>query len=169
MFLSSMLSRNIPTVTLMMTKTNSWPTAPLTSMRSNNFQSAVNLLQMTVSCVTFNAAQQASYPSDNRTFMINSLSFLARSKIQNFFSQKHWGGWEIQHTLWSYSARCQLWWSKARTVTVAAGFPGILFLAGLHGWNNLSCFKLVLPCFLCAMWSACWRIKEEVMREFKVH
>lgn len=38
---------------------------------------------------------------------------------------------------------------KSRKVTVAAGFPGILSLAGLHGWNNVPCFQPISSCFLC--------------------
>ena len=58
MYLCLLLSRNIQTVNLKMKKTDSWPTAPLTRMRRNSFQFALNLFQMTVSCATFNSAQR---------------------------------------------------------------------------------------------------------------
>lgn len=164
-FLSSMLSRNIPTVTLMMTKTNSWPTAPLTWMRSNNSQSAVNLLQMTVNCVTFNAAQQASYPSDNRTFTIKFIISCSLENTKLFPSKALRWVRDTAHTLIMFGQTSALM-IKSRNSHSRSRFSWNSVPSRLHGWNNLSCFKLVFPCFLCAMWSACWRIKEEVMWEF---
>lgn len=51
---SPALSRN----RLPVRNTDSWPTAPLTFLRSTSFQFPGNVLQMTVSCGTFKAAQQ---------------------------------------------------------------------------------------------------------------